>query len=328
MTDGRHAADGEARDGAREIGVCFADGFARVCADTFFVHAVRAAGEDEDRLVRSLAFEDQRLHDLTEFATRAVCGFLCGARGLGVFDHAVVVAKRVEQVLNFLRGGGESCHVPDYNLEIMPIVKVAFALLVSLLPLNALRVLGYRLLFGYRIGDSRIGFGTIIAVDEFTLAKSRIGFFNLFIGPMKVKIAEGASIGNRNNFSCGYWVLREENRNLNYARALEIGADTLITSGHHFDVAGKFKLGDRSWVAGIGSQFWTHGVGVRDRDIAIGSDCYLGSAVRFAPGSSIGNNVLVAMGSVVGGKMDVNNALVGGVPAKVLKENYDWKKVE
>jgi hypothetical protein len=31
------------------------------------------------------------------------------------------------------------------------------------------------------------------------------------------------------------------------------------------------------------------------------------------------------MGSVVSGKMTVSNALVGGVPARVLKENYDWK---
>ena len=207
----------------------------------------------------------------------------------------------------------------------MPIFKVALAVLIGFLPLNFLRVLAYRLLFGYRITSSRIGFGTIIAVDEFAITKSRIGFFNQFIGPMKINIAEGASIRDRNTFSCGYWVLREENRTLNYTRTLEIGADTLITSGHHFDVAGKFKLGDRSWIAGIGSQFWTHGVGVLDRNIEIGSDCYLGSAVRFAPGAAIANNVLVAMGSVVSGKIDASNALIGGVPAKVLRENYDWK---
>ncbi len=207
----------------------------------------------------------------------------------------------------------------------MPVFKVALAILVSALPLNVLRVLGYKLLFGYRIDNSRIGFGTIIAVDEFTLSKSKIGLFNLFIGPMKVEIGNGASIQNRNSFICGYWVLRKENRDKNYARSLVIGAETLITSGHYFDVAGTFKLGNRSWIAGIGSQFWTHGVGVRDRDIEIGSDCYLGSAVRFAPGSAIGDNVLVAMGSVVSGKLEASAALVGGVPAKVLKENYDWK---
>jgi acetyltransferase-like isoleucine patch superfamily enzyme len=214
---------------------------------------------------------------------------------------------------------------PTLEGLIVPIFKVAVAILVSLLPLNALRVLGYRLFFGYRIVGSNIGFGTIIAVDGATITNTRIGFFNLFIGPLRLTIGEGASIRNRNSFVCGYWVLREENRKMNYTRTLEIGASTLITSNHYFDIAGTFKLGERSWVAGIGSQFWTHGVGVRDRDIEIGSDCYLGSAVRFAPGSFIGDNVLVAMGSVVSGKLEANDALVGGVPAKVLKENYDWK---
>lgn len=207
----------------------------------------------------------------------------------------------------------------------MPVFKIAIALLVSLLPLNALRVLGYRLLLGYRIDSSRIGFGSVIAVDEAAITRAKIGSLNLFIGPMKVKIDEGASIGKRNTFSCGYWVLQEQYQNSNYRRTLEIGANSLITSNHHFDVAGRFKLGNRSWIAGIGSQFWTHGVGVRERDVEIGSDCYLGSAVRFAPGSKLGNNVLLAMGSVVSGVVDADNALVGGVPAKVLKENYNWK---
>lgn len=198
-------------------------------------------------------------------------------------------------------------------------------MLISILPFSILRGLGYRIWFGYRIADSKIGFGTVIAVDEFSLHKSKIGFFNLFIGPIKIKIGEGTSIGNRNTFSCGYWVLRETYKDHAYARTLMIGNGALITSSHYFDVAGTFKLGDRSWIAGIGSQFWTHGAGVPERNIEIGNDSYVGSAVRFAPGSAIGNNVLVAMGSVVSGVLNVDNVLVGGVPAKVLKENYDWK---
>jgi len=59
--------------------------------------------------------------------------------------------------------------------------------------------------------------------------------------------------------------------------------------------------------------------------VLIGENCYLGSAVRFAPGSSVGNSVLVAMGSVVASALPVDMALVGGVPARVLKENYDWR---
>jgi acetyltransferase-like isoleucine patch superfamily enzyme len=207
----------------------------------------------------------------------------------------------------------------------MPIFRLALAVLVSLIPVNALRVLGYRLVFGYHIFESKIGFGTVIAVESLSIEKAKVGPFNLFVGPMKVIVQEGASIGNRNTFSCGYWVLRDQYKDSNYTRTLMLGINVLITSGHYFDVAGTFKLGDNSWIAGIGSQFWTHGAGVRERDIVIGENCYLGSAVRFAPGSRIGNQVLVAMGSVVAAALPVDQAMIGGVPAKVLRENYDWR---
>jgi len=205
-------------------------------------------------------------------------------------------------------------------------LKLVLAALISIVPINALRVLGYRLL-GYKI-SGRIGFGTVIAVSEAHIEKCKIGAFNLFIGPMKVGIGQGASIGDRNTFSCGFWTTQEQNQAKNYARSLQVGANTLITSGHYFDVAGSFVLGDDSWIAGLGSQFWTHGAGVADRDIQIGRDCYIGSAVRFAPGSEIGNNVIIAMGSVVTKKFDVSKAMIGGVPATVLKEDYDWRSEE
>ena len=204
-------------------------------------------------------------------------------------------------------------------------LKLALAAIVALLPLSGLRVVGYRLL-GYQIRDAYIGFGTMIAVDEAIIESCRIGPFNLFAGPMKVHIHRGASIGNRNEFICGYWVLRDEYKNAQYLRTLEVCEDALITSRHYFDLSGSLVLGERSWIAGIGSQFWTHGAGVEDRDIRIGSDCYIGSAVRFSPGASLGDLVVVAMGSVVSGAVTESNALIGGVPAKVLKANYNWKE--
>jgi acetyltransferase-like isoleucine patch superfamily enzyme len=204
-------------------------------------------------------------------------------------------------------------------------LKIVLSALISLLPLNGLRVLGYRLL-GYRIQNSRIGFGTLIAAEEVWIDSAKIGPFNLFAGPMKIRIHRGASIGNRNEFICGYWVLREEYKDRQYSRMLEICDEALITSRHYFDISGSLVLGERSWIAGIDSQFWTHGAGVKDRDIRIGADCYIGSAVRFSPGASLGDHVIVALGSVVSGEIPENNALIGGVPAKVLKLNYNWKE--
>jgi len=203
--------------------------------------------------------------------------------------------------------------------------KIVLAALISLFPLNGLRMLGYRLL-GYKIQAAKIGFGTIIAVDKAMIESCKIGPFNIFVGPMEIHIQPGAAIGNRNEFICGYWVLRDEYKDYHYARRLEICDDALITSRHYFDLSGSLILGERSWIAGIDSQFWTHGAGIIERDIKIGSDCYIGSAVRFSPGSSIGDHVVVAMGSVVSGAIPEGNVLVGGVPAKVLKSNYNWKE--
>jgi acetyltransferase-like isoleucine patch superfamily enzyme len=205
-------------------------------------------------------------------------------------------------------------------------LKLVLAALVSILPLNVLRVLGYRLL-GYKI-SGRIGFGTVIAVSSARIEKCKIGLFNLFVGPMKVEIGADASIGDRNTFSCGFWTVKEEYQSKNYARSLQIGPNSLITSSHYFDLAGSFVLGAGSWVAGIDSQFWTHGAGVADRDIWIGRNCYIGSAVRFAPGSWVGDQVIVALGSVVTRKFDLSRAMIGGVPATVLKQDYDWKVEE
>lgn len=205
-------------------------------------------------------------------------------------------------------------------------VKLVLAALISIVPINALRVLGYRLL-GYKI-SGRIGFCTVIAVSEAQIEKCKIGVLNLFIGPMKVEIGAGTKVENRNIFSCGYWTTQEQNQNKGYARSLTIGDNAHITSSHYFDVAGSFELGNGSWIAGISSQFWSHGAGVTDRDVKIGRDCYIGSAVRFAPGSVVGDNVIVAMGSVVTKKFDVNKVMIGGVPASVLKEDYDWHSEE
>lgn len=202
-------------------------------------------------------------------------------------------------------------------------LKLVLAAIICILPINALRVLGYRML-GYKV-SGRIGFGTLIAVSSAVIERGKVGLFNLFVGPMKITIGDGASIGNLNVFSCGFWTIKEQFKDRNYARSLWIGANTLVTSQHYVDVAGSFVLRNGSWLAGIGSQFWTHGVGEMDRDIEIGSDCYIGSAVRFAPGSSVGNHVIVAMGSVVTKRFDVSNAMIAGVPAKVLREEYDWK---
>jgi len=56
-----------------------------------------------------------------------------------------------------------------------------------------------------------------------------------------------------------------------------------------------------------------------NRDIAIGEKCFLGTALRFAPGSGVADRVIVGMGAVVTKRLPESDVIVGGLPAKVLR---------
>ncbi len=206
-------------------------------------------------------------------------------------------------------------------------IRIVFATLISFLPASSLRCMFYRIVFGYSIRGSKIGFATVIATRAATLDNCSIGRFNRFLGPMNISVGAGADIESHNVFECGEWAADAKHAD-RYERTLIIGADTRITNHHFFDVAGRFVLGQGSWIAGRGSQFWTHGVNVADRNISIGRRCYIGSAVRFAPGGAVRDNVLVGLGSVVTRRIDGCDVLVAGFPAQVIKEGRGWQPAE
>lgn len=205
-------------------------------------------------------------------------------------------------------------------------LKRIIAFLIGSFPLNIVRVFLYSKLFGYHIQKSHIGWFTVICVDNARIISCKIGCNNRFIGPMQLLIKKGVSIRINNTFECGNWTKLKPNSRKKYLGMLEIGEGTRISTNNYFDIAGSLLIGDNCIIGGKGSQFWTHGAGVNDRDIEIGNNCYIGSSVKFAPGSSIGNNTLVAMGSVVTKIFSKDYVLLGGNPAKIMKESYDWEK--
>ena len=58
--------------------------------------------------------------------------------------------------------------------------------------------------------------------------------------------------------------------------------------------------------------------GVTNKGIEIGANCWVGSKVTFLDGTIIGTGCVIAAGAVVSGTFP-NNAVIGGVPAKILK---------
>ena len=56
--------------------------------------------------------------------------------------------------------------------------------------------------------------------------------------------------------------------------------------------------------------------------VKIGDNVWIGRRAMFMPGSEVGNNVVVSAGSVVTKKFG-NNVIIGGVPARIIKNIED-----
>lgn len=63
------------------------------------------------------------------------------------------------------------------------------------------------------------------------------------------------------------------------------------------------------------------------KEIVIGNNVWIGARAVILKGVKIGDNSIIALGSIV--NKDVNiNTLVGGIPAKKIKENIYWTREE
>jgi acetyltransferase-like isoleucine patch superfamily enzyme len=207
--------------------------------------------------------------------------------------------------------------------------RLFIALLISLVPCRIIRILLYRLVLRYQISlSARIGLGAILAVERASIGAAYIGAFNRLVGPFKLVVEDGAIISPFCTFECGDWVVPEsQKRDVVLLPSCIIRRNARVTEGHFIDASCGFELGEHSWIAGRGSQFWTHGAEwalVYDRKVAIGDHCYVGSAVRFAPGARIGNHCIVGVGSVVTKRFDGDYLFVAGAPAEIVRENWDW----
>jgi acetyltransferase-like isoleucine patch superfamily enzyme len=92
------------------------------------------------------------------------------------------------------------------------------------------------------------------------------------------------------------------------ANYIEIGDDTLIGQN--------VTLMDHE-AHGI-SPLERHKIG-KVGTIVIGNNCWIGNNVVILKNSKIGNNSIVAVGALVSGEFP-DNVIIGGVPAKVIKE--------
>ena len=62
----------------------------------------------------------------------------------------------------------------------------------------------------------------------------------------------------------------------------------------------------------------------RTAPVVVGNHVWIGTRVTLLPGVTVGDCGVIAAGAVVTKDVPAG-ALVGGVPAKVLKEHVEWK---
>ena len=112
----------------------------------------------------------------------------------------------------------------------------------------------------------------------------------------------GKNIYIGDNFTGNYNITMLDIREICIGDNVMIGPNTLITTvGHPLSPMGRRKH------LGIASP------------VTIGDDVWIGGNVTILPGVTIGNNVVVAAGAVVTKDVPAN-CVVGGVPARVIKE--------
>jgi len=216
--------------------------------------------------------------------------------------------------------------------------RLAVLALVGLLPGFLKRPL-YRLLFGYRIGPGvRIGvalidarevdlgagcsidhLSAIVSVGRLELgARARIGKLNVIRGGERVTLGDYVDVMRLNVLNA----IPDHDCTTNPVSVLDVGAGTVITSGHRIDFTDQVTLGRNVIVGGRNSSLWTHNR-QETAPIRIGDFCYLGSEVRVAPGGALPDECVLAIGAVLAGAIEAPRSLVAGVPARVVRPLAD-----
>lgn len=193
-----------------------------------------------------------------------------------------------------------------------------------------------RIFFGYKIGKGvRIGFSLIDAHRCSIGDNVSIGHLNVFTGIDELSIGEHTRIGALNIFRGGSRIAIGrycEILRLNEINSIPepdvvneidpqciIGDGSMIGASHKIDFTDRVEFGKCVIFGGRNSSIWTHNR-QRTAPVFVGERTYLGSEIRVAPGAAIPARCIVGLGSVVVGKFDSEYRLIGGMPAKEIKE--------
>ena len=143
-----------------------------------------------------------------------------------------------------------------------------------------------------------------------------------FVG--NIELYENAEINVDNTFfihsGCDVMVFKNAKLNLGSGyinRYAKIRCYSSITIGHDVAISENVSIWDSDAHAIKGKEH------LMTQPIVIGNHVWIGTNVTILKGVTIGNDAIIASGSVVTKDIPAK-CLAGGTPAKVIKENVEW----
>ena len=163
--------------------------------------------------------------------------------------------------------------------------------------------------------SSNISFGTNVTIDKYC---EMDGFSSdtILLGNC-VKIGAFSTLSSTSHMS-------------KYGKGLKMGNNSAVGQFTEFGAAGGIEIGN-DVIMGSYVSFHSENhnfddttklireQGVTSKGIIIGNNVWVGAKVTFLDGCKVGNNSVVAAGSVVNATYP-DNSIIGGVPAKVIKQ--------
>ncbi|ARJ39568.1 acyl transferase [Sporosarcina ureae] len=163
----------------------------------------------------------------------------------------------------------------------------------------------------------------IVTIEFFMETLFKLPRYKLFNEIKKTfLVLFGNKVGKETIFYPGVWIMPP--RNLKVGNNVDFAKDVQITTGGSVEIGDRVLIGygtkilssNHSIPINKGQVFYsghTHSAVIIEKDVWIGANCII------LPGVYIGEGAIIAAGSVVT-KSVSSFTIVGGVPAKIIKE--------